>query len=152
MADFYGANATILNTVPLVALEGGDHNSKIHRSYDSITFAAELTTSDALYMQKIPAGAKLVGAKVWSDDLGTTGLLNVGWTASDDAGEAADADGIFAALNVKAAANVAVEMPHGSAGFNKDFAEEVQVVIVPTENTDAATGLQLHLEILYTFG
>ena len=64
MSDVYGANATLRNSIPSVAIEGEDHQGRILRSYDSYTFLAELDVTDTLYMNKIPAGAKVVGIKV----------------------------------------------------------------------------------------
>lgn len=149
MAEVYGVNATLRNNVPSEKIASGDHNSGIARSYDSYAFLAELDTTDTLYMNKIPAGAKVVGIKVSCGDLGTTGLFNIGWGASADGGEAADADGFFAALDVKTAAQSNSEMAYTVAGFNKEFSEEVQLEVVPTEITQAAIGEELHIEVLY---
>lgn len=55
---------------------------------------------------RIPKGSRILGAIVYSADMGTSVTLDVGlraWTA-DGTGTAVDADGIVAALDVSAAA------------------------------------------------
>lgn len=55
---------------------------------------------------RIPKGSRILGAFVYSADMGTSVTLDVGlraWTA-DGTGTAVDADGIVAALDVAAAA------------------------------------------------
>jgi len=53
-------------------------------------------------------------------------------------------------LDVKAAANDRLKIVNTVAGFLKRFSEKVRVVIVPTENTDVATGQSLDLTVWYT--
>ncbi len=150
MTDFYGANNTLTRNVPREMIGVGDYAGRVRSSYDSYTFAAVLTTSDSLKMMLIPQGARVVDLHVRSDDLGTTGLLNIGWDASADGGEAADADGFFAALDVKAAA-IHTSILHAAtspAGLFKKFTEPVRVAIVPTENTTATSG-DIELLLMY---
>lgn len=150
MAQFYGDNATLRDSdVPSSKIKVQDQHGRVRRAYDEITFAAELTTSDALDLMKLPAGAKVIGAQVSCPDLGTTGVLDIGWLVSADGGEVADPNGLFAALDVKAAANDRTEMSYAVAGFEKEFSEAVVIQIVPSENTDAATGLKLQLAVYY---
>jgi hypothetical protein len=157
MTDFYGVNNTLSQqNVPSEKIGPGEQSGRLRVAYDSYTFSAALTTSDALYMMKIPKGARVIDVIVDSDDLGTTGDLNIGWEASpelDSSGsavEAADADGFFAALDVNAAALVTSinKVGTSTAGYLKKFDAEVQVVIVPSENTTATSG-SIALTVLY---
>ena len=151
MTDFYGVNNTLSQqNVPSEKIGPGEQSGRLRVAYDSYTFSAALTTSDALYMMKIPKGARVIDVIVDSDDLGTTGDLNIGWEASADGVEAADADGFFAALDVNAAALVTSinKVGTSTAGYLKKFDAEVQVVIVPSENTTATSG-SIALTVLY---
>lgn len=153
MANFYGLNATnVLQTNPPAQCGIGEVNGRVRMLYDKYTFTAAITTSDALYMgAKIPKGARILNCIIKSADLGTTGDINVGWAASSDGVEAADADGFFAALDVNAAATSA-DLINSSfrniVGLMKKFTAEVQVVIVPSENTTATSG-SIEIAIMY---
>jgi hypothetical protein len=143
MTDFYGVNYTkqFVN-VPSEKIPGGEQSGRLRVAYDEYTFTAIIDTTDALYMMKIPENARLHEAMLKSADLGTTGDLNVGWQAGASAAEAADADGLFAAVDVNAAANCYLmsQAAAAPAGLHKKFAEEVQAVIVPSEITTATSG------------
>lgn len=149
MANFYGINATLRdNTVPSGKLKVNNNHGRLRVAYDSFTLGAVIGTSDNVFMMEIPAGAKLYDAEVNSDDLGTTGVLNIGWEASADGGVAADADGIFAALDVKTAAVARQKMVNSVAGFRKEFTEKVRVVITASEATSASSGT-INLALYY---
>jgi len=151
MTDFYGANATLsTQDVPAQMIPPGEQFGDIHVAFDSYAFAAVIDTTDSLKMFKLPKGARILDAVLKCDDLGTTGLLNVGWEASDDAVEAADADGFFTAIDVKAAAKTYImsQEEDNNAGMHKKFTAEVQVSIVPTEITTATSG-DISLAIYY---
>ena len=66
--------------------------------------------------------------------------------ASSGGAEVADPNGLFPALDVKAAA-VDLKMAGTVPAYNKKFAEEVQIQVVPSESTDVATGLKFQLEV-----
>lgn len=150
MADFYGANYTKTDiNVPSEKINDGEFGGQVKIAYDSYSFGAAITTADALYMMKLPAGALVLDVIVKCDDLGTTGDFNIGWQAGAGGLEVADADGFFAALDVNAAAITvrASDVVAPSAGLLKRFAEEVQVVVVPSENTTATSGsIQIAVE------
>ena len=105
MANFYGLNATKRdNTVPSVKIASQEDRGRMRVLYDKYTFTAIITTADVLKMMKIPKGAKVHEVTIKSADLGTTGILNVGWEASAESGaEIADPNGFFSVLDVKAA-------------------------------------------------
>ena len=149
MSNFYGANATLRNNVPSEKIKAQDDRGRLRVLNDSYSFSAIIDTTDTLYMMKIPAGAKIYEVEVNSDDLGTTGDVNIGWGASEDGSEVADPDGFFAALDVNAAPVARTKMANTVAGFHKKFDAEVQVEIVPTEITTATSGT-IELTIFYT--
>ena len=151
MADFFGANATLRDSnVPSDKIRVQEQHGRMRIAHDTHTFAAELTTADKLIMMELPAGAKIYDVEINTDDLGTTGIFNVGWEASSEGGEVADPNGLYSLLDVKAAANDRLKIVNTVAGFLKRFSEKVRVVIVPTENTDVATGQSLDLTVWYT--
>jgi len=150
MADFFGDNATLRDSnVPSDKIKVQEQHGRMRVAHDELTFTAELTTSDSLKMMELPSGAKLYDAEISTDDLGTTGILDVGWEASSEGGEVADPNGLYAALDVKAAANARLKMVNSVAGFLKQFTEKVRIVIVPSESTDVATGQTLKLTVWY---
>lgn len=150
MANFYGDNATLRdNTVPSGKIKVNQQHGRMRVAFDSFDFSAVLGTSDNLYMMEIPAGAKIWDVEVNSDDLGTTGVLNIGWEASVDGGEAADADGLFASLDVATAAVARQKMANSVAGFHKEFSEKVRVVITASTATTATSG-NINLTVYYS--
>ena len=150
MADFFGENATLRDSnVPSEKIRSQDQHGRMRIAHDQITFTAELTTSDVLCLMKLPAGAKVYEAEINTDDLGTTGVFDIGWAASAEGGEVADPNGLFPALDVKAAANARQKMVNSVPAFQKRFTEEVEIQVVPSESTDVAIGNDLKLTIWY---
>lgn len=129
-----------------VSLQGG----RVRRAYGSYTVDAadEFGTSGLINMFKLPKGARLIECNFVSPDLGTTGIVDIGWDGGTNSGETADPNGIYAAQSVKAAA-VDARMDRTLAGWNKKFDDEVSIQIDFTEATDAAAGLTIELEALY---
>ena len=152
MATIKGVNATKIAAEPKQFVAPGQAGGKIQVIYDTYTVTAAIDTTDFLLMgSKIPAGARVVDAIVKSSDLGGTGDINVGWLVSDDAVEAADADGFFAALDVNAVADgySMIGSAFGNnAGLFKKFESSVQAVIAPSEITTATSG-DISLAIYY---
>ena len=152
MTIFYGDNADkLLVDAPRNLLDAGEGGGKIKVLLDSRTFTAVITTTDSLRMGgPLPEGATVLDVILQHPDLGTTGDFNIGWEASADGGEAADADGFGAAVDVNAAAgsySMREDQPQ-AAGMYKKFTEPVQPVIEPSENTTATSGT-IDLAIYY---
>lgn len=109
-------------------------------------------TSAIIKLFRLPKGARVIEALMSSDDLGTTGDLNVGWAAgaeldeNDAVIEAADEDGFFVALDVNAAAVSRTAYASTVAGFRKKFAAAVDVQVQPSEitTTDGTFFLEMH--------
>ncbi len=51
---------------------------------------AVYAVSDIVKLAQLPAGAKIVSARILCPSLGTTGIFDAGWAASDDAVVVAD--------------------------------------------------------------
>ncbi len=154
MASKYGVNYKAkFVTVPESKIHQGEQRGRVRLAYDKYDLsvdAATVATTDVIYMQKIPAGARVIDAWLKFGDLGTTGTCDIGWQASSAGGETADADGLFAAVDMKTAADALVGMNSVAsppAMFHL-FTEEVQCVIVFSEATTATTGT-IELGILY---
>jgi len=100
-----------------------------------------LGTSAIVKLFKLPKGARVIECLASSDDLGTTGDLDIGWADSEEVDEngtvleAADDDGFFADLDVNADAISRTAMTNAVAGFRKKFAAEVDVQIAIPEAT-----------------
>ena len=150
----YGENYTLAHVdVPASNISVKDAKGKIRVLHDKYTFVADvIAINTEIYMGKIPKGAKIYDVLVWCGDLGTTGLLHVGWGAGADAVEAADADGFFASLDVKAAARLGVAMSITAklAGQFKEFSEEVDLIVKLAEAADSADTEVLEVVVLYT--
>ncbi len=134
LTTVYGANNTIRDqTIPAPKLKASNNYGRLRILYDEYTLATgdNFGTSGLIKMMKIPAGAKLIQAHIHSPDLGTTGIVDVGYAASADGVEVADADGIFAQADCGGVA-LNAWMTDGAA-LGKEFAAEVEVQIDFTE-------------------
>lgn len=87
-------------------------------AYGTIEVAANPVAADIYEMCRIPAGAVVVGGRIYSDDLDTNATetldLDVGWLANG--AEALDADG-FGNLGVMGTDTVAGIKPEGGYNF-----------------------------------
>jgi len=140
MSTFNGVNATKRLAVPSQKLKTQDHHGRMRITHDEFTFSAVLAINETIELMEIPAGAKVYEAEVNSTDLGSVGVLDIGWRAGSDGLEAKDQDGFFAALDVTSAV-ARQKMTNAVAGFRKTFAERVVVEAKATTATDAVVGL-----------
>lgn len=147
MATVYGVNADkILVDNPSNKASVGDQGGRMRVIYDTYEATGALSLNDVIVMGGlIPEGARIHEVVLAHDDLGTTGTLDVGWQASADGGEAADADGFIDGADVATAADT-VKMTDNlpfAAGLFKDFSEPVQPAITVSTATDAAGTISL---------
>jgi hypothetical protein len=106
----------------------------------TVDTADEFGTDGLVRLFKIPAGARLIDCEVSMEATGATGIFDLGWAASADGVEAADADGIMVAVDPGAAAINRQKMPSTRPGYLKKFASEVEVQADWTEaSADAGT-------------
>lgn len=143
-----GVNYALRNAVPPSLIPANENYGRLRVLYDYYDKSAsdEFGTSGLIRMFLIPKGAKLVDSIFTTTDLGTTGVVDIGWAASDElsagvAVELADADGIFAAADCKTSTVVAVHMTGLTPGMNKTFSAAVEVQVDFTEaSNSSATG------------
>ena len=152
MADFYGVNNTKqYQNVPSEMIPVGEQAGRLRVAYDKISLS-EAVASDVLHMMKIPAGARIIDViiKVADLDSNSDGTLDVGWAASSDAVESANAAGFFNELNVQSARSESISGASSSvAGHMKKFSSEVEVQIIPGAGVADATSGDIELVILY---
>ncbi len=81
-----------------------------------VTLAGAVANNEIIFLAEIPVDARITSIRNWSDDLGTTGALNLGFykgtvnttTAVDT--DAVDEDALATAIDVNAAATADVEL------------------------------------------
>lgn len=135
---------------------GGTGSGLMSVAYGTIEVAANPVAADVYAMCKVPAGAVVVGGRIYSDDLDTNAAetldLDIGWAANGT--DAADPDG-FGNLGVMGTDTVAGIKPEG--GYNyalggvlvtegpKTFAAETTITVncVATAATFAAGTLSV---------
>ena len=144
MATVYGTTYLAQNGQSTSRLPIGDVGGRVRSLYFTHTFAADVNAiSDIVKLCKLPKGARVVGGRLYSPSLGTTGIFHWGWAASaelDSAGtalELIDADGFGVSLDAGGQA-VDSTMAGTVGGFLKKFAADVDVQLTLTEATDSA--------------
>lgn len=151
LTTVYGANHTkSFISEPPEMVDACEQKGRVRHLYDEYTVDAadEFGTNGIIKMMKIPKGARVIDAQVVCPATGATGIFDIGWAAGADGDEAADADGFFSQIDPGAAA-VDANMAGTVAGWNKTFAEEVEVQIDCTEATADMGTKTIKLSILY---
>lgn len=88
------------------------------------TTATDSSASLYLFFQ-VPSNARLDQVLLYSDDVGTTGLMDIGiWRTTQDGGAVVDADFIASAVNLNSAALNGTDVTHESAVFGLEDAEK----------------------------
>lgn len=150
MATLYGNqyNSAFV-TKPSTKVGIGDINGIVKRMYFDYTITAAPTAADTIKLGKLPIGARVFDAALKFPDLGSTGVLELGWAASDSGAqgtaETADADGFMAAVDVNAAADLVTmnqqQLASGAlAGYLKKFTAAVDVEIYVTTAWTVTSG------------
>ncbi len=121
--------------VPASKINSPDQSGGVKHMYMSFTGAAELGTSDTLYLGKIPAGSRVVECKVRCPATGATGTFDIGYQANGV--DAAALNGFVVAANPGAAA---VYAAGNGAAMGKKFTAETDVVLTPSAATASFTG------------
>lgn len=142
MAENLGVNATSLAAVPVVKLDVTDQHGRLRVSYDEYTPAGAITLNDTIVMGLLPPGARVHEVMIDSTDLGTAGVLSVGWKANGV--DAVNAAGFIASVDVNAAAiNKSMSDTQGVAGQFKKFTVATQVIVTATTATTATGTIKL---------
>lgn len=144
MATLYGIeSAKRKQGIPQLMAQGVAGGG-VKVAYDKYTAAGAMILNDVVKMGKLPAGARVVGYWLKSDDLGTVGALDLGWAASSDGVEAAQAQGFLGAVDVKTAAVTADHATQADKlGLGKVFASEVDIQVKVQTATDAAGSFEI---------
>lgn len=141
--------------VPSSKIKGKDIGGDVKRMYFDYTITAAPTNGDVIKLGKLPAGARVHNACLQFPDLGTAGILNLGWSAGAKGLEAADADGLLVNVDVNTAADavsmqIQMEAGGSNAGYLKEFSEEVEIQIdVAAAWTVAAGTIKGFVEFIY---
>jgi hypothetical protein len=143
MANYYGSNASLrLNqSVPALA-PGKEVGGMKHVILDKYVLSAVFAANDLIYVGKLPKGAKVLEVKVIAPDMGGTGTMDVGYLASADGDEVADDNAFGSAVDIsgQAIAYSMAGVAGGMAGYQKEFASEVEVVLkMPITATTSGT-------------
>lgn len=116
---------------PSERLAPGDYNGRVRHIAFKFEPSAAFGTSDVVKLCKLPKGAKIIGAELSSDTGVTNGTdLDLGWAASSDGNEAADADGIFDGVDLSVAAIETLNSYVGRPAYLKDFDAEVDIQLI----------------------
>lgn len=150
MATVYGNNYQLAYVdVPAKQVGVGEQAGRKRILFDSHTFAAAVNAiGDIVKIGKLPKGARVLEAVVYSDSLGTTGILDFGWAASASGAIVADPNGFISGADAGGQA-VLSKMIASSAGLGKKFDEEVEIQLVFTEASDGAAGDSLKAWVEY---
>jgi hypothetical protein len=146
MATLYGDGfANAYNAKPSLKDAVGNQGGRVQRLYFEYTITAAPTANDIIKVAKIPKGARVYGAGLKFGDLGTTGVLELGFAADVDAVETADADAFLASVDVNAAADFVTmdqqqEAGGALAGHLKKFSAECDLQILVTTAWTVTSG------------
>lgn len=142
MATFQGVNAAKRLSIPADLEKQGQSRGMVLSAYDTYELVADLSSGDIIRMCRIPQGARIVDVQLFFDDLDTAGgTLDVGWAAGASGAEAADDNGFLAAVDVTSAGVASMFASQSqNPGYQKVFAEEVELQVKVNGDTDAVTG------------
>lgn len=147
MALIYGVNATKRESGLVRDLTGqGEYGGGERIAYDYYTSTGAVIATGTLRLMKLPAGARVTGVLITSEDHGTTGAFTLGWEANGV--DAADLDGLAASHDLSAA-NGAVTQVLAVPGANKKFTVETQITADITAATDASTNKSIWVTVKY---
>lgn len=127
-------------------------NARVKCLYDEFTLTAELAVNDELLMHKLPEGARIIDAYIHSDQLGTTGILDLGlkaYTDKDGNTVSEDSDALVASADAGGQA-VLAKMAAGAAGASAEIGYGgAQAFLICTEASDAGIGDTVRAAIFY---
>lgn len=127
-------------------------NAKVKCLYDEFTLTAELAVNDELLMHNLPEGARIIDAYIHSDQLGTTGILDLGlkaYTNKDGSSVSEDSDALVASADAGGQA-VLGKMAAGAAGASAEIGKGgAQVFLTCTEASDAGIGDKVRAAVFY---
>jgi hypothetical protein len=118
MAFQYSEQVTSFLAQPPVSVNSRLHGGAVKALY-LVAEPTALSLSDAVIMGKVPIDARIGSIRLATDDLGTTGELDIGfYKKSGGTFEAVDVDAIAADLDVNAAAVAMTERRFAIQGID----------------------------------
>lgn len=150
MAEVLSVNYTKAFSVqPPQKINVDEFVGRVRHYYDEYTLLAEIGLNDRILFNKLPAGARVIEARIVKASDGTTGQLDIGWDANGV--DAVDQNGFFdGATEVDYGAGaISARMLTAAPGWNKKFGALTQVVGTAVEASTASVGDTFRLEMLY---
>lgn len=155
LTNKFGVNfKAALVTVPAARIHQGECGGKELVILDSITLDADAASGDVVKIGRLPAGAKVIGARVFGADLGGTGTLKLGNSASVD-GSATDAAVDNSFILAADSSGQAYDVSDGASGQRgagigiTRFSREVDVELKFVGVTSGATGVVVYVMVKY---
>lgn len=160
MANTNATAITLLEQTPPKQPHSKLFGGKAHKMVQTVE-APILALNDTVTVFRIPVDCVIHSLKFASDDLGTTGDLNVGFSRTlTDGGAAVDADALATAIDVNAAAVALTEIRYEVKGIETAEQEAWQlaglsarptygqfdIVLTASEATTAAGTITMYLE------
>lgn len=148
-ATYYGTQATKPRSSPPQLESQGAVGGRLKVCNDSYTLTADLDAGDVIKMCKIPAGATVIDVRLAFPALGGSGTISVGHAAGASGVESASTAAFIyqASVNSAGVSSMFTSFAY-RPGFQKTFAEEVQIQLLEEVGTTATSGT-IWLEVLY---
>jgi hypothetical protein len=155
LTDVYGANYKAAYVTVPSSKNNGERGAPVRCMLESFTFDADGAASETVYMGRLPAGAKVLSCRLYGPDLGGTGTIEVGNSASVD-GSATDAADVDSFIDSVDGSGQAFDTSDNSAASNRGpsigitrFSTDVNVILTFTGATSGATGKIIYLDLKY---
>ena len=151
MAARIGINRTKETVVGSDKIVIGDSGGKVKVITDSYLLpGAVLASGDTIEFAEIPVGARVIEATISCASLGSTGVMDLGWSASTDAVEVLDANGFIDSSNAGGQAvmtkmTAALSMP----GFLKKFAYAGCKLLLTCTQSSTNTAVTISVTLQY---
>jgi hypothetical protein len=156
LTNKYGVNyKAALVTVPPSRIHQGEYGGKQLSLIDTIVLDADAASGDVVKIGRLPAGAKVLSARVFGADLGATGTLKLGNSASmDGSGTDAAVDNSF--ITAADSSGQAYDVWDGTTAAMRGaaigvtrFTKEVDVELKFVGATSGATGALITVMLEY---
>lgn len=153
MADYNSDLATDYLASPPDRLDANLDGGVMRLKRAVFTYSSEAALNETVEFFRLPKGARVLYCRCIAESDGTTGQLDIGWDAGVNSLETADADGFFAGATIDTGAGAVDQvLDDASAGFMKEFADEVRVIANHIEATTASDTNTVELIIYYVGG
>lgn len=143
MATFYGNQYTdAFVDVPADIIRPGDVSGDVKIMFCDFTVPGSAPSNgDIWYLGKIPKGARVLNVVLAFPDLGTTGVVHVGYLQDAAAVETTDNDAFLASVDVNAAADTVSMIDQANmVGLGKLFSAECTLTLTAATAWTATSG------------